>query len=169
MNPNHLDADAVKEVGKHIRHAKVAMFTTRSNGDRLISRPLHTRDTEFDGNLWFFTGLDTTKVSEIQTNPRVNLAYVDAGDGAFLSVEGRAEIVRDQHKVDELWSDAVDSIFFKGGKTDPNLALIKVTCESAELWTSSSTAIGRVYSFIKAKITGDEKDLGAHKHVELKH
>jgi len=44
-----------------------------------------------------------------------------------------------------------------------------IRISSAEIWTPSSTAIGRIYSFIKAKITGDENDLGAHKHVELKH
>jgi general stress protein 26 len=167
QTPNTLYED-IQELAKLLKGIKVAMFTTVSGESRLVSRPLTTRDTEFDGTLWFFASIDSKKVHELAGNGQVNLAYANPGDGVYVSVEGRAEIVRDRAKIDQLWNETFDSLYFKGGKTDPNLVLIRVDAHTAECWTSSSTAIGRAFDFLKAKLTDDISALGEQKHMELK-
>ncbi len=160
-------SDDIEEIGRLIHKVKVAMFTTRDAGGHLVSRPLQTRDMPFAGEVLFFTALDSKKVEEIEVEPQVNLAYANPGDGAYVSIDGRAEVIRDRATIDALWSETFDSLFFKGGKSDPNLVLLKVVAHSAEVWTSSSTAIGRAFDFLKAKATGDVHDLGEQKHVRL--
>jgi general stress protein 26 len=158
----------VQELGKLIKDARVAMFTTRNGEGRLVSRPLYTKDVGFNGDLWFFSSLDSKKIHELAASSQVNVAYANAGDQVFVSVDGRAEVVRDPAKIDELWNETTDSLYFKQGRRDPNLVLIRVRAETAESWTSASTAIGRAFKFMKAKATGDVSDLGEHKHMELK-
>jgi general stress protein 26 len=167
MHAEHSPDSDIRELAKLIKKVRIAMLTTRSGEGRLVSRPLYTKDVEFDGDLWFFTGLDTQKVHELVANPQVNVAYAEPSDQIFVSVDGRAEVVRDPAKIAELWSDA-DTLYFKQGRSDPNLVLLRIRAETAETWTSASTAIGRAFKFLKARATGDVNDLGEHKHVELK-
>ena len=56
---------------------------------------METQKTEFDGTLWFFSGLSTGKISEIDWNPEVNLSYSDGSHNKYVSVSGTAEIVDD--------------------------------------------------------------------------
>ncbi|MEO8670472.1 MAG: pyridoxamine 5'-phosphate oxidase family protein [Tahibacter sp.] len=162
------DSEELAELGKLIKNVRTAMFTTRTSDGRLVSRPLATRDAPFDGTLWFFTALDSNKVVQLNAEPRVNLSYAGPGDGAYVSIDGHAEVVRDRAMLDEFWNEAFDSIYFPAGKDDPNLVLIRVAVETAEAWTSSTTAIGRAFDFIKAKISGEMSDLGEQKHYEVR-
>ena len=162
-----LREDDLKELEKHAKAIRVAMFTTRSGEGRLISRPLYTKQIEANSDLWFFSALDSKKVHELAANPQVNIAYANPGEQVFVSIEGRAEVVRDAAKIDELWNDATDKLFFKQGRHDPQLVLIRVRAETAEIWTSAATALGRAFKFLKARATGDVGDLGEHRHLEL--
>jgi general stress protein 26 len=166
MHAEHSPDSDIRDLGKLIQKIRIAMLTTRSAEGRLVSRPLYTKEIEFDGDLWFFTGLDTNKVHQLVADPQVNVAYSEPSDQIFVSIDGRAEVVRDPGKISELWNET-DSLYFKQGKSDPNLVLLRIRAETAESWTSASTAIGRAFKFLKARATGDVSDLGEHKHVEL--
>ena len=52
-------------------------------------------EVEFDGDVWFFSAADSRKVGEIEATPRVHLSYVDRDQWRFVSMTGRARIVRD--------------------------------------------------------------------------
>ena len=65
----------VAKVAELIKDINIAMMTTEAEDGLLHSRPMATQKTEFDGTLWFFTGLSTGKISEIDWNPEVNLSY----------------------------------------------------------------------------------------------
>lgn len=146
--------EAIAALREMIKDVEVAMLTTRQADGKLVSRPLGTQDVEFDGDLWFATGADSEKVREIQADPRVNVAYGSRGRNTYVSVSGTASIVRDQAKIDELWSPAM-KIFFPGGKDDPNLVLIRVQAESAEYWDGPGTVLGKALYFLMAAMKED--------------
>ena len=156
----------IAELGELIKGIRIAMLTTRSGEGRLVSRPLTTRETTDDGVLYFLVSLDSKKVHELVAEPRVNLAYVDEAAMRYVSVDGRAEVTRDRAKIDELWNETFDSIYFPKGRADPDLAVLRVRAETAEAWTSSSTHIGRAFDFLKAKITHDPRAMGEQRHLE---
>lgn len=159
---------AIEEIALLIKGAPVVMFTTRNAQGRLVSRPLATRSVPFDGNAWFLTALGSTKLRELDADPCVNLAYVNASNGAYVSIEGRAHVSVDRAQIARLWSDAIDAVFFPAGKDDPNLAAIRVEARTAEAWTSASTAVGRAFDFIAARLSGDSSALGMQKHFDLR-
>lgn len=158
---------AIAEVAALIEGADVVMFTTRNAEGRLVSRPLAVRRIPFDGSARFLTALDSRKIGELEADPRVNLAYVNASNGAYVSIDGRAQVSVDRAQIAELWSDAIDALFFPAGKDDPNLAALRVEADTVEAWTSASTAIGRAYDFVKARLTGDSSALGTQQHFDL--
>lgn len=159
---------AIDEVAALIEGTEVVMFTTRNGEGRLVSRPLAVRKIPFDGSAWFLTALDSGKIAEIEADPRVNLAYVNAGNGAYVSIDGRARVSVDRARIAELWSDSIDALFFPAGKDDPHLAALCVEADTAEAWTSASTAVGRAFDFVKARLTGDSAALGEQKHFDLR-
>lgn len=159
--------DHIRQLGELIKDVNIAMLTTVAAGGRLVSRPLGTQDVEFDGDLWFATGADSGKVAEIEANPRVNVAYADAGKNSFVSVSGTATVVHDRAKIDEIWSPAM-KIFFPEGKDDPNLRLIRVRAETAEYWDGPGSALGKALYFVGAAITGDPGTMTDNARLDLR-
>lgn len=136
---------AIAEVAALIDGTDVVMFTTRNGEGRMVSRPLAMRTIPFDGNAWFLTALDSRKVGELKADPRVNLAYVNTSKGTYVSIDGRAHVSVDRARI----------------------AALCVEADTAEAWTSASTAVGRAFDFVKARLTGDSAALGSQKHFDL--
>jgi general stress protein 26 len=141
------------------------MLTTVDSG-QLRSRPMSTQQTEFDGDLWFFTSDNTHKIEEIEKDNRVCVAYSKPDDSTYVSISGRAEVVKDPAKIEELWSPILKA-WFPEGIDDPHLCLLKVNAEQAEYWESPSGTIVQLLGFVKAIATGQEADWGENKKIEL--
>jgi general stress protein 26 len=158
----------VAKLAKLIKGIRVAMLTTTEADGSLRSRPMHTQEAEFDGPLWFFTWVDSAKVHEIEHDQHVNLAYVNPSDEVYVSVSGRARLVRDQAKVNELWSP-IHKAWFPKGVDDPNLGLLRVDVEKAEYWDSPSSKVVQLIGFAKAIVTGKPygEEAGEHEKVRM--
>ena len=126
----------VKKLRKMIRSVPVAMLTTVAADGSLRSRPMATREEDFDGEIWFFTRFHSPKSDEIQENQKVNVAYVSPKNDRYVSISGTASLVRDPEKVKELWRGELKA-WFPEGKKDPELALLKVTVSKAEYWDAA--------------------------------
>jgi general stress protein 26 len=166
MNETITQADGVRKVAELIKGIKFAMMTTVSDDGRLYSRPMTTQETEFDGDVWFFTADDTEKVRDLKESPQVNLAYAKPDSSAYVSMSGRAEIVRDRTKIKELWNPLYKA-YFPDGLDDPKLALIHVTAQSAEYWDSPSSPVVRLLGMAKAALTGSRDQQGENETVDL--
>jgi general stress protein 26 len=129
-----------RKLRKLVKGARVAMLTTCAPDGALRSRPMAAVKAPFDGDLWFFTRAATSKTQEIRDNDHVNVTFADAGDDRYLSVSGRASVVRDAARIEELWSKRLRA-WFPDGKKDPDLALLRVRIERAEYWDSKKAGM----------------------------
>ena len=141
------------------------MLTT-INGGQLRSRPMSTQELDENGELWFFTSDQTHKVDEIEADNRVNVAYAQPDDNVYVSVAGRASVVKDRKKIEELWNP-IHKAWFPEGLEDPTLCLLKVSVEEAEYWDSPNSKIVQIAGFVKALVTGQQADGGDHGKVKL--
>ena len=138
----------------------IAMFTTWGESGFPVSRPLSTQEAEFDGKaLWFFTRRSSAKVEEIRRNPKVNVAYASKERNVYLSVAGTAEAIADQALIDVFWNDAMKA-FFAGGRTDPDLVLLKVTVHTVEYWDGPSTVLCKAIAFVISRVRKDDSAMG---------
>jgi general stress protein 26 len=62
-----------------------------------------------------------------------------------MVVNGEAEIILDKMKIDELWTP-IAKLWFKEGKNDPNISIIKVTPLKAYYWDTDGN---RMINFLK--------------------
>jgi general stress protein 26 len=165
---NQNPKDSIQKLGELLKDIKFAMFTTIDLDGSLYSRPMASQHQEFDGDLWFFSNRSSGKIRSIEKDQHVNLAYASPDDSRYVSVSGRAEIVKDHAKMEELWNPMFKA-WFPEGLEDPELTLIRVRVESAEYWDSPSKMIVRLVGFAKSLVSGTSYNPGAHQKVQLRH
>ena len=123
-----------------------AMFITRY-GEGEHARPMAVAGVEGVNTLWFATSLNAPKADEIRRDSRVSATF--QSERHFVALSGRAELVTDRAKINELWKPTW-KVWFPNGKDDPALALIRVSVLDAEFWDNAG-AKGIRYAFEAAK------------------
>jgi general stress protein 26 len=127
------------EISEKMRDIDFAVLSTRTEGGAIAGRPMsNNRDVEFDGDSYFFTCDDTRTVSDIARDPNVGLTYQSKSGMLgmkpfFITVEGRAELIKDKARFAEHWTKDLDAWFQEGIDT-PGLTLIKVSAERLHYW-----------------------------------
>ena len=157
--------DAKQKLWSMMQDIRIAMLTTEDGG-HLRARPMAASQTGFDGTLWFFTQASSHKVAEVGADQRVGITYADAGKQNYVSLSGTATLVRDMPSIEAHWSEAIRTWFPKG-KTDPDIALLKVTVHSAEYWDVPSSTMVYAYGYLKAVVTGEAPDPGENRKVSF--
>ena len=129
------DSDnAGQELWERLETVRPTMLTTLDlDGATLRSRPMWTQGDGFDGSLWFFAGDDSALADELERNSNVCLSYAAPDKDLYVSVSGRADLIDDRAKAEELWNVYAEA-WFPGGVDDPNLALVRVDVERAQYW-----------------------------------
>ena len=125
--------DARQHTAGLVSKARVGMLTTTTADGKRVSRPMGLQEAEFDGDLWFFAYDDSAKVAQIQADPEVNVSFSDTKNGTWTSIAGRAQVVHDRQKAEELYTPTLKAWFPHGLETE-GLTLIKVHADSAEYW-----------------------------------
>lgn len=168
MTAPRTQADDLQKLRELVKDIDFCMLTTVDENGDLHSRPMSSNgDIDPDGDIWFFTAASSHKVSEIAKLPKVNVNFADPDNQRYISVSGRAQLVRDRKKIDELWRPEF-KIWFPEGKDDPEVALLRVALERAEYWDSPSSTIGYALSFVSSLVTGKEPDMGENKKLDFK-
>jgi general stress protein 26 len=151
---------------RELTHGIDFCMLTTIDGGHLRSRPMSTQEFEFDGELWFFTSDNTHKIDEIVKDDRVCAAFSKPEDNKYVSISGRAEVVKDRSKIEELWTPVLKA-WFPEGLDDPHLCLLKIPVEQAEYWDAPSSKIVQLFGMVKAIATGQEADYGENKKIGL--
>ena len=129
----------LKEISEKMRDIDFAMLSTRTEGGSLAGRPMsNNREVEYDGDSYFFTCDETRTVADILRDPNVALSY-QAKSGMlglkpfFITVQGRADAIKDKARFAEHWHKELDA-WFKQGIDTAGLTLIKVHAERLHYW-----------------------------------
>ncbi len=150
--------DIIEKVG-------VCMLTTHYAGG-LRARPLEARPDRKAGLIFFVTDSHSAKEDEIAAAPDVGLVFIDANDKAYLSITGRAGVIRDAEQTKRFWRKT-DEVWWPS-PGDPNVCLLRIEPLTAELWDGPSSAVVTAFEFAKARLTGEEPNLGENRKVTVK-
>ena len=160
-----MDQDKTAKLWSMMKDAKFAMLTT-DDGEHLRARPMAASQKEFDGTLWFFTRASAPKVDEVRAEQRVGVTYAEPGSQNYVSLSGRAALVRDKPSMDAHWSDILTT-WFPGGRNDPDLALLRIEVSEAEYWDAPNSKMVHAYGYVKAKLTGIPPKGGDNQKVHI--
>jgi general stress protein 26 len=164
-NLTHIEAILkLKELAEDIN---ICLFCTNLGHAPIDSRPMSTQEVDEQGNIWFLSGQSSNKNLEISVDHKVQLMYADPSSSKYLSVYGHAEAFKDRQKIEEMWSN-IAKAWFKEGKDDPEVTVIRVTPEDAYYW---DTKDGKMISLIKigiSAISGKEMDGSVEGAINVK-
>ena len=146
--------EGVEKLKELVDDIKICLFCTHlKTNDGSTARPMATQEVDNEGNLWFFSGLDSDKNREIKQDNHVQLFFSDPSKSSYLVVNGEAQEVIDYGKFEKYWSPLV-KIWFKEGKDDPNLSLIKVVPQSSYYWDVDGNRMINFLKMIASVATG---------------
>jgi general stress protein 26 len=145
------DTSDQKKLVELLDDMPIAMMTTfGTQGPR--SLPMARQEVEPSAELWFITARDTEHVRAIATEPRVALTF--SSRSAWVALGGRATVVDDHAKLEQLWNTFAEA-WLPGGPKDDNATLIRVDVDHGEYWDTPGSKIASAISFAKAKVTGE--------------
>jgi general stress protein 26 len=123
---------------------------------RSHSEPLTAQlDRDQVDTIWFFIGKD----NRLAKGGAAMAQFVSKGQDFFACLSGRVAVDNNPAMIDKLWSKPVEA-WFPGGKTDPNLALLRFSIDEAELWEADMSLTGKLKLLFGGKIRADEE--GSH-------
>jgi len=124
------------------------------------SEPLAVQlDQDQVDTLFFFIGKD----NRVTGKDKLMVQFVSKGHDFFACLHGRGHINNNRALIDKLWNNQVEA-WFSGGKEDPNLALLQIDIDSAELWETDMSLTGKVKQLFGGTIKAGEE--GSHAKVE---
>lgn len=158
--------EKLKQLYELIDGIEVAMLTTRRADGSLVSRPMQTQARRAGTDLWFMTSLETGKIDEVEDEPQVNLGYYKDRTREYVSVSGRARVVRDRLVIRELYKPDWKAWLGdeggdrNGGPDDPRIALIEVVADSAYYLKANKPQLLQLFGIAKAMVTGEPPKAG---------
>ena len=109
----HRREDDLEKLREMVKDIDFCMLTTVDENGGLHSRPMSSNgDIDSDGDIWFFTSASSHKVSEIAKLPKVNLSFADPDNQRYVSVSGKADMIRDLKKIELLLRPEFNMLFF---------------------------------------------------------
>ncbi len=151
--------ESVSDVQQRLEGERTAIVTTIDERGSLSSRPVTVQRIDDSGDVWFLVDRDADWVVPADGAP-ANVSVVDKGS-TWVSFAGRATLIHDQAILDDL-CDPVSDVFFDDGAT---AVALRVVTDRIEWWTAPGR-ISQAVQIAKAKVTGDEPDLGSSGTLE---
>ncbi len=146
--------EGVQKLKELVESIDICLFCTNlKTDDGATCRPMGTQGVDEQGNIWFFSAINSDKNREITQDKHVQLFYSHPGKSSYVVVNGEAEVIIDRAKTGELWTPLVKT-WFKEGKDDPNLSLIKVNTKSAYYWDVEGNQMVNFFKMLTSVATG---------------
>jgi general stress protein 26 len=121
------------------------------------SRPMTAQFEDDHGPIWFFTGRDNALVKNLGNNQPAMAAFTSKGHELFASITGTLRVDNDRAVIDRLWNQWI-AAWFDGGKDDPNLVLLRLDADQAEVWLNENNLLAGVKMLLGVDPKKDYQD-----------
>jgi len=159
--------EAIEKLKSLVNEIMVCLFCTNlKTDDGSTCRPMSAIKVCDEGNIWFFSEKNSDKNIAIETSKNVQLFFSHPGKSSYLVVNGEAIIILDQKQIEALWTPAA-KIWFKGGKDDPNISIIKVNPTNAYYWDTDGNQMINFIKMVASVATGKNLVTGNQGTLEV--
>lgn len=150
--------DELQKFYELLNRFDTGILITHNGSTGLHGRPMAVAQVEGSCDVWFITGLDSPKIEEIRFNDDVLITFQNKRD-EFVTLSGRAELVRDSAKVAEIWREPF-KVWFPQGQSDPNIALLRVHARQGEYWDNAGVnRISYMFEALKSYASGERPNI----------
>lgn len=149
---------AIEKIKELAEKAETCLFCTKiETGKAFSTRPMSAQQVDDEGNIWFLSDKASTKNMELKNDDHVQLLFNESKHSGFLSLYGKASVLYNKQKIEELWEPIIKT-WFKGGVDDPNISVIKVTPEEGYYWDTKHGRIVALAKMLTSMVSGKTMD-----------
>ena len=102
--------------------------------DESFTRPMTAQIDE--GQIYFFASRSEDLVKGLGRTNRAIATFASKGHDLFASINGTLTVDNDRSVIDRLWNPIIAS-WYRDGKDDPDLALIRFDTKKADVWEAA--------------------------------
>ena len=96
-------------------------------------------DKDEGGEIYFFASRSESLVQAIGSGHRAVATYAAKGHKLFAHIHGNLVLSDDRATIERLWNPVIAS-WYKDGRDDPDLALVRFDTDSANIWKAETGA-----------------------------
>lgn len=131
----------LQKLGKFIDRQKVGIVASIDDeGFPNLKAMLKPRKHVGLRKFYFSTNTSSMRVRQYQSNPKASIYFYHKGliryEGVMLI--GKMEVLTDQESKNSIWKRG-DTMFYKGGVTDPDYCVLKFTAERGRYYCDLKT------------------------------
>lgn len=123
-------------------------------------RPMTAQVDGEGGPIWFFADRETDLVQLLGQSRPAAFTFSAKGHGLFASVDGTLQVDMDRAVIDRLWNSFI-AAWFKEGKNDPRLVLLRFDPGQAEIWENASNLLAGIKALLGSDPREDYRDKSA--------
>jgi general stress protein 26 len=149
-----------------VKNFDVAMLTTHQSKD-MHARPMLIARLDQGMEVYLITDSDSVKVHEIGKNSHALLTFQSSRQ--FATVTGEITVEFDRELLETMWKETW-KVWFPEGKSDPKIAILKLTAHQGEYWNNAGMeGVKFFFNAAKAYISGERlnPDSAQHSKVNL--
>jgi general stress protein 26 len=125
---------------KALKHDRTVMLGVNGVEDGHTQPMTAVTEEEGHGPLWIFTASDAGLAVALGEGDRAIASFVSKDHDLFATLHGSLTVDNDQATINRLWNPMI-AAWYKGGKTDPKLTLLRFDLEEAQIWENSNTLV----------------------------
>ncbi|MBR4092630.1 MAG: pyridoxamine 5'-phosphate oxidase family protein [Oscillospiraceae bacterium] len=131
----------ISEIEKFIKKQKVAFISSvDEDGFPNVKAMLKPRKINGLKQFYFSTNTSSIRVKQYLNNPSASIYFYHKGVIKYTGVmlKGKMEVLTDQETKDMIWRKG-DTIFYKGGVTDPDYCVLRFNAENVRYYCDLKT------------------------------
>lgn len=119
--------DSELTIGKLIDKSNTAFISyVDKEGFPVTKAMLKPRERQGIKVFWFSTNTSSNKVKFFRENPKASIYFVDRRFFRGVSLIGIVEVLETSEAKERIWKKG-DTLYYKGGVTDPDYCVLKFT------------------------------------------
>ncbi len=117
--------DSEKTIGKLVDKSSTTFISyVDTEGFPITKAMLKPRERQGIKVFWFSTNTSSNKVKYFRENPKASIYFVDRRFFRGVSLIGTVEVLETSEAKERIWR-AGDTMYYKGGVTDPDYCVLK--------------------------------------------
>ena len=131
----------LKRIEKFVAGRKVSLICSVDEaGFPAVKAMLRPRQRCGLHAFWFSTNTSSMRVRHFRDNPKASVYFYRKGLMKYTGVllTGTMEVLTDQDTKNRIWKKG-DTLFYKGGVTDPDYCVLKFTAEKGRYYCDLKT------------------------------
>lgn len=159
--------EAITKLQEMVNKIDIGMFCTYPETRNFCHAvPMSRQEVDEEGTIWYLFSAESETYENLKFNDKVSVLFSHVDDHEFLSINGTAEISKDQERIDKYWNKFVEA-WFEKGREDPNIRILKVSVEDAHYWDNKTSKLVTFMKVATSALSGQKLDIGREGELDI--